>query len=118
MDTYEILEEFIKDAIKSNIITICGKMRNYNTMVKIKEGFVDTDYIIHLPILNGLEKHTKDELKEIHYDKISQSNNIIVVGDYGDDTIDEINFATLNNISVIYVPEKDIIGNGDIDENN
>jgi len=80
-------------ATEFDLITVCGSMRFYTTMLEVAEKLSVAGYIVLMPFVNTKEGGYKDnglvkaELDKMHFAKIDLSRGIYVVnGTTPDDT--------------------------------
>lgn len=88
------------------VITICGSMRFANDMEAKAKQLIKNGYNVKLPVKNGRETYTDDELEAIHKNKIATSDAILVmnIGGYiGESTRKEIEYAKRKGIDIFYI---------------
>lgn len=87
------------------IVTICGSMRYYESMLNYANVYTSAGWIVLMPFVTTEADSLKSMLDSMHKYKIELSDTIIVVGKHrGESTTNEINHAKILGKSIIYHP--------------
>lgn len=88
---------------KHKVLTICGSMRNYNQMLAAANTMTKEGWLVFMPFVLKVDDPGMDnELQEIHKSKIDLSDAILVIGNPGDSTKEEIAYAKNLGIEIRY----------------
>ena len=84
--------------VKRKIVTICGSMRYFPEMLVEAKRLTAEGWIVLMPFVLKPPSSTQaielsDPLMGLHRDKIDMSDSILVVGEPGTSTLDEIAYA-------------------------